>query len=322
MKYSKFLKIAVVFCAVWSCTKESEVEKEIAAIPVEIGIERFERIFADVTTENLADVKAKYPFFFPEKDHDSIWIQKTRDTLQLQINQEVEKVFSNFSKERGQLVSLLQHIKYYFPEVTTPRVITVTSNVDYQRKVILADNLLIISLDTYLGADHYFYAGIQAYLKNRFIRSQILPDVATMYAKQLVELPRDRTFLANLIYYGKEMYLKNLFLPNTLDSDKMAYSEEQFAWAEANEEEIWRYFVDRQLLYSTEADLLPRFLYPGPFSKFYLEEIDQESPDRIGQYIGWKIVTSYMKNNSVSLRQLLLTDAETIFNTSKYKPAR
>ncbi|MFD2564279.1 gliding motility lipoprotein GldB [Aquimarina rubra] len=322
MKYNKFLKIAAIFCIIWSCGKENNIEKEIAAIPVEIGIERFDRIFADVTPENLANVKAKYPFFFPEKDHDSIWIQKTKDTIQLEINREVEKAFSNFSKEKEQLESLLQHIKYYFPEATIPRVITVTSNVDYQRKVILSDNLLIISLDTYLGADHHFYRGIQAYLKDRFVRSQILPDVATMYARQLVESPRNRTFLANMIYYGKEMYLKDLFLPDIADSQKMAYTEDQMAWAEANEEEIWRYFIDRQLLYSTDAELLPRFLYPGPFSKFYLEEIDQEAPDRIGQYIGWKIVSSYMKNNNVSLRQLLLTDAETIFSTSKYKPAR
>lgn len=322
MKYIKFLKIILFFCVIWSCAKENKIQKEIAAIPVEIGIERFDRIFADVTVENLEDVKQRYPFLFPEKEHDSVWIQKTKDTIQLEINSEVEKAFSNFSTEQEQLKSLLQHIKYYFPEVTVPRVITVTSNVDYQRKVIVSDNLLIISLDTYLGADHHFYEGIQAYLKNRFVKSQILPDVATMYARQLVELPRDRTFLANMIYYGKELYLKELFLPNFSDGEKMAYTEEQLLWAEENEEEIWRYFIDKQLLYSTETELLPRFLYPGPFSKFYLEEIDQEAPDRIGQYIGWKIVRAYMKNNNVSLRQLLLTDADTVFSASKYKPKR
>jgi len=322
MKYVSFLMIIVIFCMISSCAEENKIEKEIAAMPIEIGIERFDRIFADVTPQNLAEVKREYPFLFPEREADSVWIQKTKDTIQLEINQEVEKAFSNLSKEKEQLQSLLKHVKYYFPEVTVPRVITVTSNVDYQRKIILSDNLLIISLDTYLGENHHFYKGIQAYLKDRFTRDQMLPDVATMYAKQLVEQPRNRTFLANSIYYGKEMYLKDLFLPNFSNSQKMAYTEVEFAWAEANEEEIWRYFIDRQLLYSTDPELLPRFLYPGPFSKFYLEEIDQEAPDRIGQYIGWKIVNAYMKNNNVSLRQLLLMDAETIFNTSKYKPSR
>ncbi|WP_344928549.1 gliding motility lipoprotein GldB [Aquimarina addita] len=322
MKSIKFFKIGIIFCILWSCKEENKVEIESAKIPVEVTIERFDRIFADVTPENIESVKEEYPFFFPKKFDDSIWLTKVKDTIQLEINEEVEKKYNDFSEEKVQIRSLLQHIKYYFPEVTVPRVITITSDVDYQRKVILADNLLIISLDTYLGAEHHFYDGIQAYLKRNFKRDQIIPDIAEMYAKQLVELPRNRTFLANLIYYGKELYLKNLFLPDFSEAHKIGYTEEQYAWAEANEEEVWRYFIEKQLLFSTEAELSPRFIYPGPFSKFYLEQIDQEAPDRIGQYIGWKIVSSYMENNNVSLRQLLVADAETIFNTSKYKPAR
>jgi hypothetical protein len=34
---------------------------------------------------------------------------------------------------------------------------------------------------------------------------------------------------------------------------------------------------------------------PAPFSKFYLE-IDNDSPGRIGAWIGWQMVRSYMKN--------------------------
>ncbi len=322
IKMMKFLKIGVIFYMFSSCTKDSKTAEEIAKIPVQVTIERFDRIFADLTAENLAQIKEEYPFLFPSRYPDSIWINKAKDTLQLEINTEVEKVYPNFAGEKELLETFLKHVKYYFPEVTTPRVITITSDVDYQNKVVLSDNLLLIALDTYLGTDHHFYEGIQTYIKNNFNREYILPDVATIYAKQLVELPKNRTFLANMIYYGKEIYLKNIFLPDFSNAQKIQYSEEKYAWAEANEEEIWRYFIDRQLLYSTEADLSSRFLYPGPFSKFYLEEIDQEAPDRVGQFIGWRIVTSYMKNNNVSLRQLLLEDAETIFNRSKYKPAR
>ncbi len=322
MNTIKYVIIGFVFCVICSCGKESDIEKEIAKIPVQIGIERFDRVFADLTPENFENVKKQYPFLFPNRFPDSVWLKKASDTLQLEINREVEKVYNNFTDEKEKIKTLLQHIKYYFPEVTMPRVITITSDVDYRRKIVVSDDLLIISLDTYLGRDHYFYDGIQAYLKKNFIRERIVPDIATMYAKQLVELPKNRTFLANMIYYGKEIYLKSLFLSNFSEAQKMGYMEKEYMWAEENEEEIWRYFVDKQLLYSTDPDLSPRFLYPAPFSKFYLEEIDQESVDRIGQYIGWKIVASYMKNNNVSLRQLLMTDAETIFNASKYKPKR
>jgi uncharacterized protein YjaZ len=59
----------------------------------------------------------------------------------------------------------------------------------------------------------------------------------------------------------------------------------------------------------------------APFSKFYID-IDKESPGRIGVWLGWQIVRSYMNNNEVTLQQLLQTNAEEIFNKSKYKPKK
>ena len=70
-----------------------------------------------------------------------------------------------------------------------------------------------------------------------------------------------------------------------------------------------------------DPKLIPRFISPAPFSKFYLE-IDNESPGRVGAWIGWQIVRSYMKNNEVSLPQLLHTSAKEIFEKSKYKPKK
>ena len=322
MSSINFLKIAIVFSVLFSCSKESKIEKEIAEIPIDVEIERFDQLFAGLTPGNLPNLKKEYPFLFSEKYADSVWINKSKDTIQIEINQEIEKVFSDISQEKDELHALFQHIKYYFPEIKKPRIVTITSDVDYHNKVVLSKELLIISLDTYLGKDHHFYEGIQKYLRSNFERKYIVSDVASMYAKNQVGPIRDRTFLGNLISFGKELYVKGLLLPNFSDARKMGYTEEQYSWAKDNEEQIWRFFVDRQLLYSTESALMPRFLYPAPFSKFYLEEIDKEAPDRLGQFIGWRIVTSYMKNNNVSLRQLLMANAETIFNKSKYKPKR
>ncbi len=322
MNSAGFLKFIMLFCFLCSCKNENKVENEIAEIPVSIEIERFDQSFADLTEENLPTLKADYPFLFSKKYADTTWINKSKDTIQLELNKEVANAFSDLSEEKEYLRKLFQHIKFYFPEIKEPRVVTITSDVDYRNKVVLSKGLIIVALDTYLGKDHHFYEGIQKYIKQNFERDQILPDVASMYAKNLVGPIRDRTFLGNLVSFGKELYLKDLFIPDFEDAQKMGYSASQYQWVVANESEIWRYFIDRQLLYSTDSDLLPRFLYPGPFSKFYLEEIDKEAPDRVGQYIGWRIVASYMKNNNVSLRQLLLADAETIFNNSKYKPAK
>jgi uncharacterized protein YjaZ len=89
----------------------------------------------------------------------------------------------------------------------------------------------------------------------------------------------------------------------------------------ANEEQIWRYFIERELLYSTENGLDARFLAPAPFSKFRLE-LDSESPDRLGSYVGWQIVRAFMAKNSVTLQQLINLPAEEVFKQSNYKPKK
>jgi hypothetical protein len=64
-----------------------------------------------------------------------------------------------------------------------------------------------------------------------------------------------------------------------------------------------------------------RFIEVAPFSKFYMNQ-DELSPGRIGVWMGWQIVNSYMKHNDVSLQELLKIDEDIIFTKSKYKPKK
>lgn len=318
-----FQKIIFIFLVAisFSCEKQSETEKEIEKIPVDFELVRFDQKFANTTSESLPRLKAEYPFLFPAQFPDSVWMEKINDTIQQELNTEVTKAFPDLSAEEDAIHSLFQHIKYYFPEFESPTVITITSEVDYKNKVLLSQDYLFIALDTYLGKDHPFYMGIQEFLKKNFERNQIIPDVAAEYAKKYVPRPESKTFLAHLIYYGKILYLKDVWLPTTPDNQKIGYAPEELDWVKANEEQIWRYFVERELIFNSDSQLQSRFLYPAPFSKFNLE-LDNESPAMVGQYIGWQIIRQYMDKNEVSLREMLDTDSETIFNKANYKPKK
>ena len=103
--------------------------------------------------------------------------------------------------------------------------------------------------------------------------------------------------------------------------EKIGYTIDQYQWAEANEFYIWQYFVEKELLYDTDKKLVSRFISPAPFSRFNLE-LDSESPGRVGQYIGWQIVKSYIKNNPTSLSKMLQMDALEIFKNAKFKPKK
>ncbi len=317
----KYVAIFLFIFLFGSCNNSDNLEKEIEKIPINIEIKRFDKAFSEATPAQLAELKNEYPLFFPKQFPDSIWVAKMKDTLQNELENEVVKAFPEDEKLEDVLVPLFQHIKYYFPEFETPLVIAATSDVDYQNKVILADSMLVIGLDNYLGSDHRFYEGIDKYVTKEMNASQIGPDVAEVYGRKYVSPPKDRSLLGQMIYYGKKLYLADLWLPDTPDFEKIGYTPEEFTWAQENEIYMWRYFVEKELLYSTDPKLGSRFINPAPFSKFYLE-IDNESPGMVGRYLGWQIVKSYMENNNTSVQELMITDADEIFKNSKYKPKK
>lgn len=305
-----------------SCKHENNIEQEIKNMSMDIKIERFDELFRETNADNLPKLKQDYPFMFSEKYPDSFWIERTKDTLQIKLLDEVSKVFPDVRKQEEEIKSLFQHIKFYFPEFNPPRIITTTSFVDYRNRIIVTDTINLISLDCYLGSEHEFYQGIQKYIRDDFNKDHIVVDLATEYANKYIYQHTNKTLLDEMIYFGKELYFKDVVLPFKTEAERISYTQEQLEWAHANESYIWRYFVERELLFSTDSKLPGRFINPAPFTKFYLEEIDNKSPGKLGRYIGWQIVRAYMENNEVSLKEMLITLPEDIFNNSKFKPRK
>lgn len=320
--FNRLLSLFILLIILISCKKESKLEKEIASIGSEVDIERFDKLFSKSSPRDLKTLQVAYPFMFSQKYSDTFWIDKMNDTLQKQLFFEVEKAFPNMDGTKQEVESLFNHLKYYFPDFRLPRIITTTSDVDYRNKVIVTDTIVIISLDTYLGSDHEFYQGIQQYIAADMNKEQIVVDLADAYAKKYTRRPLSKTLLDEMIYHGKLLYFKDVMIPFKTEAERIAYTPEQLEWAIANEHYMWRYFVERELLYSTDSKLPSRFIIDAPFSKFYLEDIDTESPDKIGQYIGWQIVRAYMDQNNASLVDMFDANTEEIFNKSKFKPRK
>jgi gliding motility-associated lipoprotein GldB len=303
-----------------SCKKDKQIDDAVLNMEVDVKVERFDTKFGQAKPQNLAQLKKDYPFMFSKRYTDEFWIERLNDTIQIELNEETQKVFPDLKNEEAEITLFYKHLKYNYPSTKIPRVITATSSVDYRNKVIVTDTIALISLDTYLGEKHFFYDGLQNYIKANMNREQMVVDLSNAYAEKLIFQPKRKTLLDEMIYYGKQLYFNDVMIPFKSDSQKIGYTEAQYDWAKVNEENVWKYFVERELLYSTDAKLPNQFINPAPFSKFYLEEVDADSPGKIGRFIGWQIVKAYMETTEASLKELLETDAETIFNASRYKP--
>ncbi len=318
----RYIYITLIGVLFFSCDKKSKIERAVEEIPVEMKVVRFEQAFFDAKPENLADVKAEYPEFFPEGTPDAVWIDKMQHPQWRELYQEVEKKYKNFGTQQSEIEDLFKHIKYYFPTIKTPTIYTVISEMDNNSKAIYANDKLVIALELYLGKDHKFYGEFPAYLRQNFEQRQMLPDIVSSFAFGVLPNPKDKDLLSMMIRSGKELYLKDILLPEYSDAERIGYSEDQIKWSKENESYIWEYFVNDKLLYSTDSKLANRFINVAPFSKFYLE-IDNESPGRIGQWVGWQIVRSFMENNpKVTIQDLIKMNEKDIFELSKYKPKK
>jgi len=286
-----------------------------------LTIERFDKFFYESTPNDLFDLKKNYPFLFPEQYDNKVWISRLNDSVQKQIYSEVNRVFSNLDNEKSEIQSFYNNFTSYFPKYELPRLITLISDVKYENRVILADSLLLIGLDNYLGSEHPFYSSMPKYISDNLIRRMIISDIAEEYAYYVIPRVNFYTFLDKIIFYGKVLYFKDIMLPKLEDRHKIGYSNLNMDWARQNEHYVWTYFVEKQLLFSSENKLITRFINNAPFSKFYLS-IDNESPGMIGRFIGWEIVKSYMKNNNTTFIEMILMNPMDIYNKSKYKPQK
>lgn len=316
----KYLVAFLTVVAFTSCDKKSKLEKAVEQMPLELKVYRFDKAFFETPPNELPNLKAEYPFFFPDGTPDKVWIDKMQNPQWKDLHQEVEKKYSDFGKQTSEIEDLFKHIKYYFPTAVMPKVYTVIAEMDYNSKVIYANDKLIISLELYLGASHKFY-DFPKYLKQNFEERQMMPDIVTSFSLGKIPPANEKTLLSEMIYYGKQLYLKDALLPDYNDAEKIGYLPEQITWCQDNESYIWRYFIEKELLYSTDSKLPSRFTNLAPFSKFYLE-IDNESPGRVGQWIGWQIVRSFMQNNGVTLQDMLKMNSKELFEKSKYKPKK
>ncbi|HSN49735.1 MAG TPA: hypothetical protein VLR52_00790, partial [Bacteroidales bacterium] len=245
------------------------------------------------------------------------------DPRNIEFQQAVATQFKDLSGLEKELTDAFRHVKYYFPKIRIPRVYTYISGGDYDYPIRLADSVLLIAIDCYLGKDYKPYAtdGIPLYKAERMIPGQIVPDCMRVMVQTVCQQdPANLTVLEVMTEAGKRIYLLEAFMPGLSGDLLMKYSKPQYEWAMKNESHIWAAIIDNRMLYSTEGRNLRMFMADGPFSS----EFSKESAPRLGEWIGLQIIRSYMQENQdITMQQMIgEKDAQRILKMSAYKPGK
>ena len=312
---------------------------DVSSITVSFHINRFEQDLFAIDPNNplqgTEQLKNKYGNFY------NLYIYQitslgTRDSIETahriadfiadtnfrQVYSSCESQFSDFTKYKEELKKSFRYYSYYFPGKEIPDIVTMISGFSYP--VICDSSILGISLDMYLGSSNPYYSTIEPplpiYLRSRMRPEYIVNDAMKGWAASDYTFDESTARMIDfMISNGKLLYFLGKVLPDEPDTIKTGYTKTQLDWCYSNEKQIWSFFIENKLLFSIDPNLMNKYVNDGPTTNGF----PKESPGNIGQFIGWQIVTSYMKNHpEVSLQELMeQNDLIKIFNESKYKPA-
>ena len=271
--------------------------------------------------QDLTLLKNDFPAFFAIGQKDAQLRQRFYDLQIRDLYASVDSMYNSTELLDLKLSNAFQYFYHYFPTHDSLKVYTWISNFENLEPVIVSGSTLLIGLDMYLGPKSHFYKTAPEYIRQKFDKRFIFSDVFHSYFANNIPMLTSNSLLASMIHYGKIHYLSSLMLPDSKPEIIMGYPSVKMDWCLSNEANIWAYFIENQLLFSSQHQNKQRFIEPAPFSKFYTN-FDSESPGRVGQWIGWRIVNSYMSAHpEVSLKELINEqDAQKILRKSRYKP--
>ncbi|HVI46925.1 MAG TPA: hypothetical protein VM802_18745 [Chitinophaga sp.] len=338
-KYTLLTGCLIALLGISACHSGKKAP-DVSHIPVNVTVERFDSALYTIDTNNiqpgLARLHATWPVFLPVYMSDVMNFGAYTDSsteVQKQLHlflttpdfrhlgNDVAKKYKDLTLLQQQLTQSFRYIKYYIPAFRTPKVVTFVSGIANYGAITI-DSILGIGLDMYMGGDYPPYARIPdypEYMIQRFAPEYITTNCVQVLQQQMY--PPSRTpanLLEQMVEAGKQQYFLDKVLPETADTIRFGYTKNQLQWCHDNEQMIWQFFVQNNLLYSNDWQQVSHFMGDAPST----QGMPEGSPGKIGYYVGYRIISKYMDNHpEVSLQQLMenrnLTE---IFRESKYRP--
>ncbi len=236
------------------------------------------------------------------------------------LTQQTDEYFGEMQDIAKEFEQAFQIVKSHYPEFVPPTIYTVVTG--FESDVYVSDSLIIVGLDVFLGDKaKYRMRDVPHYIFRRYRKEAIVPTVVMFLSNKYNETETDfrkKNMLSEMIYFGKTYYFMEKTLQNVADSTIIGYTGEEIQNCEVNQSIVWGHFVENNLFFETLHEKINRYVGERPTTG----EIGDECPGRIGRWLGWQIVRSYMESNpEITLDSLMKDkDAKKIFEQSRYKP--
>ena len=236
---------------------------------------------------------------------------------------ELNERFSDLSTHKARIKRTFARLKNQFDTLQTPREV-VFSNSNFSYNATCYNESILVGLERYIGGNHPIIieslspTDFPEWIRNGMNEKFMERDILSAWISTKLFKETNGYHIEEMIRWGKIHLITEMCL--RLENDDIATSEvlrwsnEQYDWAVSNEKKFWKYLMDENLLFDSNEKNRAYLLNNGP----YTIGLPEESPDRMGQFLGYKIVLNYIKNENLALKELLEKDYKTILKS--YNP--
>jgi hypothetical protein len=334
LKTNHLFLACFIVLALTGCRDKSRFKIKTTESRIDVKIKRFDQALIQLDSKNpnaIKELYKQYPEFLPvytsqildiqasdTSKIDSLFRQFSVDKQFSNVNKKTMETFSDVTDIEKSISDAYTYIRHYFPTAKLPEIYFFVSG--FNRSVLMTDKFIGIGTDFYLGADYPPYKDISyKYLLYNMRRECVATDIvsATLFRMFIINSDEDR-LLEHMLFRGKVMYLLSVCMPDQTQASIMGYKPEQMEWCLKFEKDIWATMLDHKDLFSSDSQLIHKYLNDAPFTA----PISQDSPGRLGTWIGLQIIESYMQSHpEIDLPTLMReSNYQKILQNSGYRP--
>ncbi|MDX2361049.1 MAG: hypothetical protein QNK23_09600 [Crocinitomicaceae bacterium] len=244
--------------------------------------------------------------------YNSIMLFRADSTIQ-SLAKHIKLNFLDRTDMEANIIDAFKHLKFHLPTANIPTDIVYLNSL-YRSGVFCTETEIGIGLEQFLGADNDVIKKLNAQVYYDWMKKGMEPeflerDVLTGWIETHCVDDLDGSLAEHMIRWGKIIYLTEAAYPDVSEHIIMRYTEADYTWATENEAAFWEYLVTEKLLFTSDDRTIRNMVGDGPFTPGLPEENDT---DRLGQYLGWRMVHKYMEKNEVTVEEMVNTPYNSI----------
>lgn len=321
-----FSVVAISFLA---CQKKESSE---VPEPAQYEFVRFEKLLKEAYEEgkDYSSLKEEYPIFseiyvsrvigspeYVEHKSDSVVLTEFMERRSVQLLYDTAAIIlgdlSGVERDFGVAFAIWQR---WYPGREVPSVYTCISEFGVGAFSI-EENRIGLGLDFYLGEDFPYpdLSSFPYYHRRAMTKEHMVMRGLQAWLEALIPQPEGSRMIDLMCRQGKILYLLERMLPEHKESTIHAYTEEELEWCYDNEQQIWTFFIEEDLLYETERRRIRRYLDPAPHSA----GMPDGAPGRTARWIGHRIIRRLVDEGLSIQEVMLLEDGQEILEKARYK---